>query len=41
VRSQDSSLLFPLSEADALIVQPPNEPAWPQGREVDVLLLDF
>jgi molybdopterin molybdotransferase len=40
-RSQDSSLLFPLSEADALIVQPPNEPAWPQGRKVDVLLLDF
>jgi molybdopterin molybdotransferase len=41
VRSQDSSLLFPLAEADALIVQPPNEPAWDAGREVDVLLLDF
>jgi hypothetical protein len=34
-------LLFPLAEADALIVQPPNEPAWDAGREVDVLLLDF
>lgn len=40
-RSQDSSLLFPLAEADALIVQPPNEPAWLAGREVEVLLLDF
>jgi len=40
-RSQDSSLLFPLAEADALIVQPANEPAWSAGREVEVLMLDF
>jgi molybdopterin molybdotransferase len=40
-RSQDSSLLFPLAEADGLIVQPSNEPAWGAGKEVDVLLLDF
>ena len=40
-RSQDSSLLSPLADADGLIVQPPNEAAWPAGREVDVLLLDF
>jgi molybdopterin molybdotransferase len=40
-RSQDSSLLFPLAEADALIVQPPNEPSWGAGKEVEVLLLDF
>jgi molybdopterin molybdotransferase len=41
VRSQDSSLLAPLAEADGLIIQPPNVPEWPAGKEIDVLLLDF
>ena len=41
VRSQDSSLLTPLAEADALIVQPPHSPQWPAGTRVEVLLLDF
>jgi molybdopterin molybdotransferase len=40
-RSQDSSLLSPLAEADGLVVQPPHGPPWPAGREVDVLMLDF
>jgi molybdopterin molybdotransferase len=41
VRSQDSSLLSPLAEAGALVVQPPNAPAWPAGTSVEALLLDF
>jgi molybdopterin molybdotransferase len=41
VRSQDSSLLSPLAEAGALVVQPPNTPAWPAGTSVEALLLDF
>lgn len=41
VRSQDSSLLSPLREADALLVQPPHAPAWPAGSTVEALLLDF
>ena len=41
VRSQDSSLLTPLAEADALIVQPPHSPRWPTGTKVEVLLMDF
>ena len=41
VRSQDSSLLTPLAEADALIVRPPNDPAIAEGDAVSVLALDF
>ena len=41
VRSQDSSLIATLAEADALIVQPPHGPKWPAGTRVEVLLLDF
>lgn len=41
VRSQDSSLLVPLAQADALVVQPIGAPAWPAGTSVEVLLLDF
>ncbi|MFY0614030.1 MAG: molybdopterin molybdotransferase MoeA [Hyphomicrobiaceae bacterium] len=41
VRSQDSSLLSPLAEADALIVRPPNDAAISAGGPVQVLPLDF
>ncbi|MFM9942111.1 MAG: gephyrin-like molybdotransferase Glp [Hyphomicrobiaceae bacterium] len=41
VRSQDSSLMSPLAEADCLIVRPIAAPAIPAGSEVPVLLLDF
>jgi molybdopterin molybdotransferase len=40
-RSQDSSLLSPLAEANAFIVRPPGAPAVPAGNPVDVLRLDF
>ncbi|MGZ9810536.1 molybdopterin molybdotransferase MoeA [Pseudoroseicyclus sp. H15] len=36
---QDSSLLSILSNADCLIVQPPNDPARPAGREIEVVPL--
>jgi molybdopterin molybdotransferase len=41
VRSQDSSLLSPLAEADCLLVRPPSAPAAPQGTLVPILPLDF
>jgi molybdopterin molybdotransferase len=41
VRSQDSSLLSPLAEADCLLVRPPNVPALAAGGLVDILPLDF
>jgi len=41
VRSQDSSLMGPLAEADCLIVRPIGAPALPAGSAVPVLLLDF
>jgi molybdopterin molybdotransferase len=41
VRSQDSSLLTPLAEADALIVRAPGDAAKNQGDTVQVLPLDF
>jgi len=40
-RSQDSSLLSPLAEANAFIVRPPEAPAVPAGSPVEVLRLDF
>jgi len=36
---QDSALLSVLSEADALLVRPVNDPAWGPGEEVDYLPL--
>jgi molybdopterin molybdotransferase len=41
VRSQDSSLLAPLAEADCLLVRPSSAPAAPQGTMVPILPLDF
>jgi molybdopterin molybdotransferase len=41
VRSQDSSLLAPLAEADCLLVRAPRAPAAPAGAFVDVLPLDL
>ena len=41
VRSQDSSLLSPLSQADCLIVRTPDAPAADAGDAVPVLPLDF
>ncbi len=41
VRSQDSSLLSPLAEADCLLVRPPKAPALPAGSLVPILPLDF
>jgi molybdopterin molybdotransferase len=41
IRSQDSSLIAALAEADALIVLPPHAPKLPAGTAVEVLLLDF
>ncbi|NDV01485.1 molybdopterin molybdotransferase MoeA [Pseudoroseicyclus tamaricis] len=37
---QDSSLLSVLSDADCLIVQPPNDPARPEGAEVEIVPLN-
>jgi molybdopterin molybdotransferase len=41
VRSQDSSLLAPLAEADCLLVRPPQAPALAKGALVPILPLDF
>ncbi len=41
VRSQDSSLLSPLAEADCLIVRAPGAPAAAEGEKVPYLTLDF
>jgi molybdopterin molybdotransferase len=41
VRSQDSSLLAPLAEANCLLVRAPGAPAAPRGALVDILPLDF
>jgi molybdopterin molybdotransferase len=41
VRSQDSSMLAPLAEADCLLVRPPHAPALGQGALVPILPLDF
>lgn len=41
VRSQDSSLLAPLADADCLLVRPPRAPAAPAGSLVSILPLDF
>jgi molybdopterin molybdotransferase len=41
VRSQDSSLLSPLSQADCLIVRAPGAPAADAGDAVPILPLDF
>ena len=41
VRSQDSSLLSPLADADALIVRPPSDPAKLEGDTVQILPMDF
>jgi molybdopterin molybdotransferase len=41
VRSQDSSLLAPLAEANCLLVRPPRAPAEPAGALVPILPLDF
>ena len=41
VRSQDSSLLAPLAEADCLLLRAPQAPAAPAGALVAILPLDF
>ena len=41
VRSQDSSLLSPLAQADCLLVRPARAPALPAGALVPILPLDF
>ena len=41
VRSQDSSLLAPLAQADCLLVRPANAPAASPGAAVGILPLDF
>jgi len=41
VRSQDSSLLAPLAEADCLLIRPPHAPAAAPGSPVPILPLDF
>jgi molybdopterin molybdotransferase len=41
VRSQDSSLLSPLAEADCLLIRPPHAPAAAPGAAVPILPLDF
>ena len=41
VRSQDSSLLAPLAQADCLLVRPPHAPRPPPGALVPILPLDF
>ncbi|MEM8743679.1 MAG: gephyrin-like molybdotransferase Glp [Pseudomonadota bacterium] len=41
VRSQDSSLMAPLSQADCLIVRMPDAPAASDGERVEILPLDF
>jgi molybdopterin molybdotransferase len=41
VRSQDSSLLAPLAQADCLLVRPPQAPTVAAGGLVPILPLDF
>lgn len=41
VRSQDSSLLSPLAEADCLLIRPAGAPAAAPGTLVEILPLDF
>ncbi|MFT5510016.1 MAG: molybdopterin molybdotransferase [Hyphomicrobiaceae bacterium] len=41
VRSQDSSLLSPLAEADALIVRSPRDPAKAEGDTIQIVPMDF
>jgi molybdopterin molybdotransferase len=41
VRSQDSSFLSPLAEADCLLIRPPHAPAAAAGSPVPILPLDF
>jgi molybdopterin molybdotransferase len=41
VRSQDSSLLAPLAQADCLLVRAPHAPLTPVGGAVPILPLDF
>ena len=41
VRSQDSSLLAPLAQADCLLIRPPRAPMAPAGTLVLILPLDF
>ena len=41
VRSQDSSLLAPLAQADCLLVRPVRAVAAPAGTLVPILPLDF
>ena len=41
VRSQDSSLLAPLAEADCLVIRAPHAPLAPLGALVPILPLDF
>jgi molybdopterin molybdotransferase len=41
VRSQDSSLLSVLAEANCLLIRLPNAPAAAQGELVTILPLDF
>ncbi len=41
VRSQDSSLLAPLAQADCLLVRPPNAPTVAAGSLVPILPFDF
>jgi molybdopterin molybdotransferase len=41
VRSQDSSLLAPLTEAGCLLVRAPNAPSAARGEEIQALPLDF
>jgi molybdopterin molybdotransferase len=41
VRSQDSSLLTPLAEANCLLIRAPNAPAAAPGSVVSILPLDF
>ena len=41
VRSQDSSLLVPLAEADCLLIRAPGAPAAPAGALVSILPLHF
>ncbi len=41
VANQDSSLLVPLAQANALIVRPPHAPAIGKGTSVPVISIDF
>jgi len=41
VRSQDSSLLAPLAQADCLLVRPISAPAAAAGSAIQILPLDF